>query len=185
MTPCITSFYSREPYVSNFFSNGREIQTRLICPDDEPGMIAFHRTLSGDTVYHRYFHMMGLSSRIEHTRLNSICHSDPKEKIVLVAEFLNENTKEIVAVARLSRISRSQDVEFAIVVSDSFQGMGIGTHLLRQLIKIARHEKLDRIIGSILVDNHEMQRLCRKLGFELCNDFEERIVNAHLNLRTP
>jgi RimJ/RimL family protein N-acetyltransferase len=35
------------------------------------------------------------------------------------------------------------------------------------LLDIGRREGLERVIGYILPDNYGMQKVCRKLGFEL------------------
>ena len=46
----------------------------------------------------------------------------------------------------------------------------IGTGLLKALVEIGRHEKLARILGFILLENHAMQKVARKAGFELRHD---------------
>ncbi len=49
---------------------------RPIRPEDEPLLVAFHRTLSEESVYLRWFHMMSLNHRIAHERLVRICFTD-------------------------------------------------------------------------------------------------------------
>jgi len=152
---------------------------RPICPEDEPLMVEFHKTLSETSVYRRYFHLISLNQRITHQRLSEICASHYDSEMVLVVELKREDARpQILAVGRLSRLKGSKDAEFAIIVSDSFQGRGIGTKLLSHLIKIARMEKMDRILGLIIPDNHGMQNVCRKLGFQLTSDLEEKVVRA-------
>jgi acetyltransferase len=70
-------------------------------------------------------------------------------------------------VARLSKSRTANDAEFAVLVADSFQRRGIGTELLRRLVLIGRDEKLGRITGEILRDNHAMLRTSRNLGFQI------------------
>jgi hypothetical protein len=57
------------------------------------------------------------------------------------------------------------DAEFAIVLSDQWQGHGLGSHFLKLLLEIGRQEGVEHVIGQILPDNYPMQRICKKLGF--------------------
>ena len=64
-------------YVSRWtMKNGEEILFRPIRPDDEPLMVNFHKTLSEQSVYLRYFHMENLSARVAHERLIKKCFID-------------------------------------------------------------------------------------------------------------
>ena len=73
-------------------------------------------------------------------------------------------------------------LEHSFVISDKWQGQGIGTELLARLVQIGREEKLERIVADILPDNTEMQRVCEKIGFK--NDFSagEGVVKAAIDL---
>ena len=77
---------------------------------------------------------------------------------------------EIVGVRRLSKHHGEEQAEFAIVISDKWQGHGLGTELLKQLISIGRGTKLKRIIGYILPDNSPMRHVAKRLGFRLHQD---------------
>jgi len=67
-------------------------------------------------------------------------------------------------------------------VSDRCQHAGLGTELLRRLVDIGRQEKLARIVGDILPDNQDMQRVCEKLGFRRRYSAQEGVVKAALDL---
>ncbi len=54
--------------------------------------------------------------------------------------------------------------------------------MLRRLITVAREEKLRRIVGEILPDNHAMQTICERLGFRLHYSPQDSVVNAELAL---
>ena len=63
------------------------VTIRPIRPEDEPLLVKFHETLSGESVYHRYFSALNLSQRITHERLTRICFNDYDREIALVAEL--------------------------------------------------------------------------------------------------
>jgi acetyltransferase len=146
-----------------------EVLIRPIRPEDEPQIARFHATLSERSVYLRYFHMIPLDSRIAHERLARICSLDYDREMVLVAERQHALTgeREILAVARLSKDDRENEAEFAVLTGDKFQGHGLGTELLKRLLKIARAEGLDRVTADILAENRQMIEICRLLGFRL------------------
>jgi acetyltransferase len=147
---------------------GEPIHIRAIRPEDEPMMVAFHKTLSPDTVYYRYLGLISLDQRVSHDRLTRLCFIDYDRQIALVSVWRNPTSgmEEIVAVGRVVKEHRLAEGEFAIVVSDNFQGHGIGTELLQRLIDIGRREGLERITGSVLPENRGMLHVCEKLGFE-------------------
>ncbi|HOK08373.1 MAG TPA: bifunctional acetate--CoA ligase family protein/GNAT family N-acetyltransferase [Candidatus Hydrogenedens sp.] len=148
---------------------GNEIILRPIRPEDESLMIRFHETLSDNTVYFRYFQLQPLHVRTQHERLTEICFVDYDRSIALVAVEKNKETGEnaILGVGRIVKIYGTQDAEFALMISDLFQGHGLGTEMLRRLIQIARTEGVHRLYGTILPENRAMLRVCAKLGFVL------------------
>ena len=161
--------------VSQFImKDGTEVSLRPILPDDEPLMAQFHQTLSGRSVYMRYFYSLSLKSRVAHERLVRICHVDDEREVALVVDYTNKRTRQqqILGVGRLIRLDAQDEAEVAILVSDQYQKQGLGTELLRRLIQIARDQKLHRVFGELLRDNLAMQVIVRKLGFRfrLCPD---------------
>jgi acetyltransferase len=132
-------------------------------------MVSFHESLSDRTVYMRYFCSMSFAARTAHERLVRICHSYSESELVLVAEHKDPDTLErhILGVGRLNELGRDGEAEVAVLVSDQYQCKGLGTELVRQLIKIARDKKLRRLVAEMLNDNLAIQNTLRKLGFRL------------------
>ncbi|MBX9257368.1 bifunctional acetate--CoA ligase family protein/GNAT family N-acetyltransferase [Desmonostoc muscorum CCALA 125] len=172
-------------YVSKWtMKDGTPVTIRPIRPEDEPLMVQFHKTLSEESVYFRYFHLIKLQSRVAHERLTRICFIDYDREIALVVEYQNPETqtREILAVGRLSKIHGTSEAEFAIVVSDRCQCQGIGTELLQRLLQVSQDEQLNKITADILVDNYGMQKVCEKLGFRIeCTD-DPTIVKAQIDI---
>jgi len=67
-------------------------------------------------------------------------------------------------------------------VDDRFQHQGLGTELYRRLIEVAREEHMTSVVSTILSENHEMQAICRKLGFQLEADLEDGTIQAVLKV---
>ncbi len=163
-------------------NDGKQVTIRPIRPEDEPLIVKFHQPLSEESVYFRYFHMMKLQTRVAHERLTRICFIDYDREMALVADYLDPDAgeREILGVGRLSKIYGTNEAEFGMLVSDRHQGLGLGTELLQSLIDIGRQEQLSCITAEILHENHTMQHLCSKLGFNLQRNVD--VIRAYFDL---
>ncbi len=170
-------------YVKEFANKaGEPFTLRPIRPEDEPKMVRFHEKLSEESVYLRYFRAFKLDHRVEHERLTRICYVDYDRDIVLVVEWTDPETgqQEIVAVGRLTRLPNPTEAEFAMLVRDDFQGRGIGTQLLRNLLSFGKDEGIERVVAWMLPANRGMIEISEKLGFKMSR--EEEMVKAVMEL---
>jgi len=142
---------------------------RPALPEDEPLLVKFHENLSDRTVYLRFLHPMLLSQHAAHERLSRICHGDYDREITLVVELEDCETGErrIIGATRLSKLHSLDEARFSILISDLYQGKGLGKELLKQILHVAKEEKLKRVEGIITPDNETMKHLFTKLGFNL------------------
>ncbi len=164
--------------------DGTPVTLRPIRPEDEPLMVALHKTLSEESVYFRWLHMIKLSQRIAHERLIGICFLDYDREMALVADYANPQTRqhEIIGVGRLIKARHANEAEFAVLITDRFQHKGLGTELLRRLIQFGRDEKFQRLTGDILGENLGMQTVCKRLGFRLQYSRADEVIKAELEL---
>jgi acetyltransferase len=165
--------------------DGTPLVIRPIRPEDEPLMVAFHRELTEETVYARYFAHLGLSQRTAHERLTRVCFNDYDREIALVAESTDRATGDvaIVAVGRLSRSHVAPSGEFSLLVVDRWQRHGLGRELLGRLVRIAKDEGLERIWADLLAVNVGMRRVAESLGFTISGELTEGTLRAELDLR--
>jgi len=180
--PAIRPYPSQ--YVWDFLmKDGTPVTIRPIRPEDEPLMVQFHATLSERSVYLRYFCSLSLSTRVEHERLVRICFGSYDRGFALVADRKNpENGQhEILGVGRFSALNR-KEAEAAVLVSDRWQGRGLGTELLAGVARVAREEKFQKLCGEILRDNLATQAIFKKVGFQLRAMDDPSSVSAQLQL---
>jgi acetyltransferase len=175
------------PYPSQYvepwtMADGTSVTFRPIRPEDEPLMVEFYKTISEQSVYFRYFHLVKLNRLIIHERLTRICFVDYDRDMALVVDYKNPQTgkHEILAAGRLSKLHGVNEAEFAMLVSDPFQCKGIGTKILQKLIQMGKDEKLETITAQILSQNGAMQQVCQKVGFSLKREGD--IVRAEIKL---
>jgi acetyltransferase len=151
--------------------SGIPVTFRPIRPEDEPLMARFHETLSERTVYMRYLKVMNLSQRIGHERLSRLSFIDYSREMVLVVERRDGEAPELMAIGRLTKTRYFDDgdaaAEFGMLVSDKYQGQGIGRELLKRLIEVCKQERIARIYGDVLQENTTMISLIEEFGFKL------------------
>jgi acetyltransferase len=176
------------PYPSQYIwdwklKDGTPVTIRPIRPEDEPLMVQFHHTLSERSVYLRYFCSLSLTTRVEHERLVRICFGSYDRGFALVADRKNPETgqQEVLGVGRFSAINRGE-AEAAVLVSDRWQGRGLGTELLAGVARVAREEQFKRLSGEILRDNLATQAIFKKVGFKLRAMEDPSTVSAVLEL---
>jgi len=176
------------PYPAHYIrswqlKDGTPVTIRPIRPEDEPLMVRFHETLSERSVYLRYFCSLSLSTRVEHDRLVRICFASYDRGFALVADRVNPETgeHEVVGVGRFSGIN-PVEAEAAVLVTDKWQGRGLGTELLASVAHVAREENFQRLSGEILRDNLATQAIFKKVGFKLRPMDDPSSVSAVLEL---
>lgn len=164
--------------------DGTPVAIRPIRPEDEPLIAEFHKGVSEQSVYLRYFAPIKLSTRISHERLSRICFNDYDREIALVVEHENHKTnkREILGVGRLVKSRDGEEGEYGILVRDAYQRQGIGYELLSRLVDIGRKEGLKRIVADILPENTGMRRVSEKVGFTVKYSAEEEILKSNMSL---
>ena len=178
------------PYPAQYVSpwtmkDGTEVVIRPISAADELLVRGFHASLSDKTVYMRYLSPLLLGDRTAHERLARVTHNDYDREIALVVEGEDANgEKAIFGIARLSKLrGRNTEARFSMLISDAYQGQGLGRELLERSIQIGRNEKVKRIIALMSPENDAMKKLCRRVGFSSFEtDREHGMLKAQIEL---
>lgn len=155
-------------------AKGEAFAIRPVRPEDEPKAYDFHHTLSEQTVRLRHLGPHELEDRIAHRRLTQLCFIDYDREMSLVALRKGASgAEEMVAVARMDKISGSDEAELNLVVSDAVQGQGLGRKLTETLLDIARDEKISEVRAPLAADNLRMRHIAQSIGFKIPADCKE------------
>src|SRR5262252_7416681 len=121
-------------------------------PDDTERLKRFHHALSPNSRYQRFMqHLEELPPQM----LARFTHVDFERELALVAL----SGDEFVAVGRYAPNPDGLTAEFALVVTDAWQGKGLGRILLERLREEARKAGYKALYGNIMEANHEMLEL--------------------------
>lgn len=97
---------------------------------------------SEETIMNRFFYLI---KDTPHEMRVRYCNIDYDRGIAIVGEIAEEGRRKIVGVVRLMIEPRGKKGEFAVVVADPWQGLGIGTKMTDHIIGIAEDKDLERI----------------------------------------
>lgn len=143
--------------------DGMHCQLRAIRPEDANALQRFVRELSEES---RYFRFLSTLAELSPSMLARFTQIDYDREMAIVAVIPDETDGErIIGVARYLLNPDAVTVEFALAISDEFQGQGIGSTLMKRLCEIARERGLKAVIGLVLGNNSDMLALMHSLGF--------------------
>jgi RimJ/RimL family protein N-acetyltransferase len=140
-------------------ADGLELLLRPLRSDDKRKLAQAFEQLSPQTRYRRFFAPMESLSDQDLRYLTEVDHHD-HEAIAAV----NPENGMIVGVARFVRSDDPTEAEVAVVVGDPWQGHGVATALLQQLVGRARAEGIDHFVALVLSDNTDALELFRHLA---------------------
>lgn len=180
-TPAIRP-YPTQYITHETLKNGEPVLIRPIAPEDEPLLVHFHKDLSENSIRQRFFEFISLDKRVAHERLMRICFNDFDREIALVAEIKKGDDAKIIGVIRLSRIPSSHEAQLTMIIQDKYHGIGLGTKLLHEAIKIAKKENIHVILAQILDENGGMIKICKKAGFIFSIPGDSHVLSAKLDV---
>ncbi|NIP72731.1 MAG: GNAT family N-acetyltransferase, partial [Gammaproteobacteria bacterium] len=132
--------------------DGTSLRLRPIRPDDDERMLQLFRRLSPQTVYRRF---MALLKRMSLPEVQRFTHIDFAHEMALVGVVEDEGEpggERIIGVGRFVRLPRPTHAEVAFTVEDAYQGLGIGTHLLQELLPFARMAEIEVLEAEVLAE---------------------------------
>ena len=141
-----------------------EVQFRLIRPDDSDRIKELFYDLSEESIYFRF--LTPLKSLRRQT-LQDFYNVDQDADISLVATIHQDEEGEverIIGAGRYLLNRNTNQAEFGLLVHDDYQGRGVGTFLLNQLMRIAKSKGVDAFIAYVHPQNHPMIRFIHKTG---------------------
>lgn len=101
-------------------------------------------------------------TRLSPSMSRALTDVDDHRHVAFVAEVRERGRRVPVGIARYVR-EADDSAELAIAVVDRHQGTGIGTRLMRHLVRHAREHGVRELRGDLLADNEAVRRLLAKV----------------------
>src|SRR5258708_2598681 len=138
-------------------SDGSQIEIRALRREDEADMLAAVGKTSAQSLQRRFFAMKRHFSDKERTFFMDI---DFKNHVALVA--LAEEASKIIVGGGRYIVFEPGRAEMAFVVVDAWHGRGVGSILMRHLVKIASDAGLQELTAEVLPENSAMLKIFAK-----------------------
>jgi RimJ/RimL family protein N-acetyltransferase len=151
-----TSYAARE-----LLRDGSQIDIRALRREDEADMLAAIGKTSAQSLQRRFFVMKRHFSDKERAFFMDV---DFKDHVAIVALAEEAGRKVIVGGGRYIVFEPGR-AEMAFVVIDTWQGRGLGSILMRHLVKFANEAGLQELTAEVLPENAAMRKVFEKFGF--------------------
>jgi acetyltransferase len=175
---CLIASYPKKYVAARRLKNGTKVLLHPVKPEDEKRFNEFLKSLSLESMRFRFFEII---KEMSHEMLTRYCNLDYDREIAVVAE-LNDANKPIIGAVRLILDPGGKSGEFAVLVGDELQGLGLGSKLMDLLVEMGKDMRVDKIYGYVSVNNYKMLQLCEKKGFKV-ETFDEETTKASLFLQ--
>jgi RimJ/RimL family protein N-acetyltransferase len=157
--------------------NGTQINFRPIHLTDEPRMRELFYELSQQTIYYRF---MSHAKIIPRKQIQDFVYIDHRHDVAIVATVPEAHGDDILAVGSYYLDPKTNLAEVAFVVHDKWQNLGIGTFLLRYLMRIARRNGIRGFTAEVLVENKAMQAVFNKSNCKLKSHFRGNVISFEM-----
>ncbi|MBO3749246.1 GNAT family N-acetyltransferase [Streptosporangiaceae bacterium NEAU-GS5] len=139
---------------SIFVTNGRPVRVRRACWEDVGKVRDFVAGMSMRSQVMRFF--TALPNPSERTVRAMVTVDERRDALVAL------HGREVVGHA-MSFYGPSGDVELAVAVTDAWQGLGLGTHLVRCLVRKAAARGATTVVMDAHGENRQVIAMIRKL----------------------
>ncbi len=163
----IISTYPNEYESQVETKDGVNLFIRPIRPEDAPLFVRLFESLSPQSVYFRFFAPV---RHLRHETLARFTQIDYDREMALVAIHETSEGEDMLGVARVITERNLKHAEFSVLVSDAWQGKGIGAALLERCLETAKPRGIEKVWGVVLPENRQMIALGQKLGFTAKRD---------------
>lgn len=153
--------------------DGATLRLRPPLDADAEAMLDFFSRLSDRSRYLRFHGFPALGQKL----VTPFVDPDWDERGALIGCFEGR----IVALANYARLRDRRAAEVAFTVDDEYQGRGIGTRLLEQLVELAGAAGIEEFVAEVLPENRNMLVVFRDAGFDVVRELE----GGELEIRFP
>src|SRR5579863_780385 len=143
--------------------DGTLVTVRSIRPEDNQLLARHFELLSPDSRYRRFF---GLRHAIEPHELDRLTAPEYPKHIALIAVVTDAaGAPLIIGDARCVATDQQGEAELAMSVLDKYQGLGVGSLLVRHLSRCAQQAGFQRLTTDTLASNAPALRMLVRGGF--------------------
>jgi RimJ/RimL family protein N-acetyltransferase len=124
---------------------------------------------------------MSFRKAIPRREIQEFVYIDHRNDVTVVATIPEAHGDEIIAVGSYYLDPKTNLAEVAFVVRDLWQNRGIGTSILRYLIRIARRNGIRGFTAEVMTDNKAMQAVFNKSNCKIKTRFSGNVISFEMD----
>ena len=162
--------------------DGRSVLIRAIRPDDKGLLVDTLGKISPQSLYFRLF---SAKRKFSDDELKQVTVVDFVNIVALVAVLEKDGIDRIVGGGRYIQTGSSRAVrkaEVAFLTDDAYQGLGIGSRILKHLVIIARASGITQFEAEVLPSNEGMLKLFTRSGLPLARATSRDSIHVTVEL---
>lgn len=171
--------FARGDAVHESLRDGRQVEIRALRPDDRAELLAAIGRVSTESLYRRFF---AVKRNFSDKEVDFFLNVDFEKHVALVVVLEESGRPTIVGGGRYV-VVRPGTAELAFAVVDQYQGLSIGTVLIRHLMAIARTAGLAHLVADVLPGNAPMLKVFERSGVPVGMRREGESVHVSLLLK--
>lgn len=179
-TPAGATHFAIQPYPAELAEivdwHGESLELRPIRPDDEALHTEFLMSLAPEDIRMRVFYSR---RTMEHSELARLVQIDYTREMAFIAISCGpDGIPKTQGVVRAMADPDNVNAEFGIIIRSELKGRGLGQILMSKLIAYLRAQGTQRIVATVLRENHRMLELAHALGFQDAEKQEDNSTRA-------
>ncbi len=173
--------YPKEYEVNWIDQKGLSIFFRPVKATDERAIQDLIYGLPEQDIYTRFFHSLKSFSHKVAMPLAAIDYNDKMAIAAFIGREEPEGREEIVAIGRYVNDPNTRHAEVAFTTHQDWQARGIGTFLLRYLIRIAKEKNLEGFTADVLSSNKAMMHVFSKSGYPMTTHLDTGVYELKID----
>jgi L-amino acid N-acyltransferase YncA len=169
--------------ITDTLKDGTPVTIRAIQPNDKKLIKEAFKNLKPETIYKRFFRFKSELTEDELKRINKF---DFETNVALVVTVAEKNREIIIGAAQYYVLGNTPDAltqaEVSFTVEEDYQGQGMGSRLLKQLIRIAREKGVDQFVAKVLPQNKAMLAVFAHSGLPVKQNYEDGFISVTISL---
>jgi acyl-CoA hydrolase/GNAT superfamily N-acetyltransferase len=173
--------YPKEYEVNWLDQKGLSIFFRPVKATDERAIQDLIYGLPEQDIYTRFFHSLKSFSHKVAMPLAAIDYNDKMAIAAVIGKEEPEGREKIVAIGRYVNDPNTRHAEVAFTTHQDWQARGIGTFLLRYLIRIAKEKNIEGFTADVLSSNKAMMHVFSKSGYPMTTHLDTGVYELKID----
>lgn len=161
---------------------GRALFFRPVKASDERLFQEYLYRLSERSVYLRFFQRRKAFPRDLSQELVAV---DYQDNLGIVATDGTSDTATIVAAGHWMLDANANMAEVAFSVADEYQRQGIGSHIFRLMVRLARERGIRGFRATVMAANVGMRRIFEKSGYVQHTSYDSGVISLEFRFDEP